>query len=203
MIDIVIADKNPLILAGLKLLFQTDERFRVRATASDGERFLEAISRMPVDVGITGWMMPYLDGRGLLEKLRHMEAAIPMIVYSGSLDADVPRQVMALGGAGFYSKQDAPDPLLGIVESVYEGKMVFPRIDVRALYENPFETLTPREHELIEALSEGLTNAQIGIQTGISINTVKFHLKNLYEKLATKNRAQTVAKYLSMRQGRR
>lgn len=200
-IDIIIADKNPLVLAGLKHIFLEDNRFRVRATASDGERFLEAINRMDVHVGIIGWGMPYLDGRGVLEAMRARNLNLPIIVYTGSLDPDVPRQVMANGGAGFCSKREAPEKILDIVAAVFDGKMIFPKIDVRSLYENPFETLTPREHELLAALAEGLTNAQIAKKTNISINTVKFHLKNLYEKLNTKNRAQTVAKYISMRQG--
>ncbi|MBT3239257.1 MAG: response regulator transcription factor, partial [Rhodospirillaceae bacterium] len=59
-IDIVIADKAPLIQGGLANLFDNDDRFTLIATAADGERFLEAVRRMTFDVGIIGWDMPYL-----------------------------------------------------------------------------------------------------------------------------------------------
>jgi two-component system nitrate/nitrite response regulator NarP len=57
--------------------------------------------------------------------------------------------------------------------------------------------LTPRERELLAALSEGRSNAQLAARFDISIQTVKFHLKNVYEKLGIGNRAQAVALYVS------
>jgi len=59
------------------------------------------------------------------------------------------------------------------------------------------DTLTKRERDLLASLAHGHTNAQIAKSLNISLNTVKFHLKNLYEKLSVNNRAQAVARYLA------
>jgi two-component system nitrate/nitrite response regulator NarP len=75
--------------------------------------------------------------------------------------------------------------------------MIFPFVDVRALHSCPFSSLTPRERELLAALSEGNSNAQLAARFEISVQTVKFHLKNVYEKLGIGNRAQAVALYVS------
>jgi len=195
-IDIAIADKSPLVQSGLNALFGADERFRVVAVAADGERFMSAVDRLSFDIGIIGWEMPYLTGAGVLTALRGRDDAPRIIVYTGSQDPDVPRQAMALGAAGFCHKKDPPERLVDAVLSVARGGMSFPYVDVRLLELNPLAALTDREREILIALSQGLTNQQLAKELDISLNTVKFHLKNLYGKLGVDNRAQAVARYL-------
>ncbi|MEO5337571.1 MAG: response regulator transcription factor [Magnetospirillum sp. WYHS-4] len=195
-IDIVIAEKSPLVQSGLEQLFSTDDRFTVMATAADGERFMEAVQRLCFDIGVIGWDLPYLDGRGVLDALRGRENSPRIVVYTGNASPDVPRQVMQMGGAGFCSKSEPPSRLVETVLAVAEGRMVFPFMDMSKPANDPFGSLTAREQELLAALSLGRTNAQIASDLDISLNTVKFHLKNLFSKLSVKNRAQAVACYL-------
>jgi len=195
-IDIAIADKSPIVQSGLRSLFEQDGRFRVVAVAADGERFMDAVDRLSFDIGIIGWEMPYLSGDALLRKLRGREGAPRIVVYTGSRDVDVPRQAMALGAAGFCHKSDPPERLVETVLAVARGRMAFPYVDVRLLEMNPLAGLTDREREILAALAEGMTNQQLAGALHISLNTVKFHLKNLYGKLGVDNRAQAVAKYL-------
>ncbi len=201
-IDIVIAEKNPLLQSSLIRLLDADDRFCLMAATADGERFLEAIERIPFDVGVIGWEMPYMDGRSVLQTLRGRTDLPRIVVYTGSGNPDVPRQAMTLGAAGFCSKREAPEQLLDTVLAVAAGRMVFPFIDVSSLAADPLAGLTPRERELLAALAGGLTNQQMAGQLDISLNTVKFHLKNLYDKLGVGNRAQAVAFYLKGRETR-
>ncbi len=201
MVDVVIADKNPLVLSGLRQLFADDPRFTVAFTASDGERFLEAVERRRPDVGIIGWVMPYCHGRDVLRALRDYEDAPRVVVYSGIPDVAVPQEVMQLGGAAFYSKSEPPEALLDVVWAVAAGRMVFPFLDVRRLREDPLHRLSPREQQLLHALGSGRTNAQLACDLGVSPNTIKFHLKNLYDKLSVRSRAQAVALLMSTHRG--
>lgn len=195
-IDIVIADKSPLVQTGLEALLAADHRFNVVAVAADGERFMDTVDRLYFDIGIIGWNMPYLDGRGVLEALNNRQSRPRIVIYTGNTTPDVPRQVMQLGGAGFCSKTEAPDRVVETLIAVSEGRMVFPFMDLSRPGTDPFASLTAREQELLSALANGRTNAQISEDLAISLNTVKFHLKNLYGKLSVKNRAQAVACYL-------
>lgn len=195
-IRIALAEKNPLLQQSLAALLGGGGRFQLAAVCPDGQCFVETLERSSFDVGVVGWEMPGLDGKGVLQNLRGRKDAPPVIVYTGSPNPDVPRQAMLLGAAGFCSKKDPPQALLDTIEAVAAGKMVFPFIDVASLAADPFAGLTPRERELLAALASGLTNAQIAKHLGISLNTVKFHLKNLFEKLDVSNRAQAVAHYL-------
>jgi len=81
--------------------------------------------------------------------------------------------------------------------------MSLPYIDMQALTSDPLKELTARERELLAALGNGWTNLQIASRIGISLNTVKYHLKNLYDKLGVNNRAMAVALYMSVTQNQR
>ena len=199
-IDIVVADKSPLIQGGIANIIDKDDRFTLLATAADGDRFLEAVRRMSFDIGIIGWDMPYLDGRGVLKALAETQEPAPkIIIYTGNSSPYVPRQVMQLGGAGFCGKNESPERLVETILAVAEGRMVFPFMDMSNPANDPFDALTAREQELLASLSEGRTNMQIAADLGISLNTVKFHLKNLYSKLNVKNRSQAVGCFLRTR----
>ena len=195
-IDLVFAEKNPLLRTSLLDFFAKDERFHLIAMCEDGERFVEAVKRLSFDVGVIGWEMPFMDGRSVLQALKNNSSSPRIIIYTGSNNSDVPRLAMSLGAAGFCSKNDQVSALVDTIISVASGRMIFPFIDISQLSNDPFASLTVRERELLSSLADGLTNAQIGKKLDISLNTVKFHLKNLYDKLDVNNRAQAVANYL-------
>jgi two-component system, NarL family, nitrate/nitrite response regulator NarP len=195
-VNIAIADKNPLVLAGLNALFEKDGRFNVVTTASDGEGFLNSVGRVAFDLGVIGWEMPLLDARHILAMLGKRPAAPKIVVYSGTSDSAAAADTLRLGGAGFVSKREPPERLLEVLASVAEGDMVFPFVDVRRVRPDPFDGLTNRERDLLAALGSGQTNAELAKEFGVSVNTIKFHLRNLFEKLNLRNRAQAISLYL-------
>ena len=78
--------------------------------------------------------------------------------------------------------------------------MVFPFVDVREL-QDPIQSLSKKERVILDALAKGLTNRQLSAELGISTNTVKFHLSNIFDKLSVKNRAHAIAFYYANRSG--
>ena len=89
----------------------------------------------------------------------------------------------------------AYDELVDIAAAIATGRMVFPFMDVRALKADPGDSLTEREKTLLAAFARGRANLELAAELEISVNTVKFHLRNLYEKLGFKNRSQAIAFY--------
>ena len=79
-INIVVSDKSPLIQVGLKTLFGCDKRFALVATAVDGVQFMEEIGRIDFDIGIIGWEMPGLNGRGVLKNMANINGPTPKII---------------------------------------------------------------------------------------------------------------------------
>lgn len=195
-IRIGLADKNPLIQAALKHLLSEDKRFKLMHIASGCEDFLANIEAEKIDVGIIGWVIGPCDGRFILDHVNKLDKPPRIIVYTGDESKIVPSQVMIHGGAAFVSKSEQPSVLMDTIVAVAAGRMVFPYLDVRSIYDNPLSTLTRREMEVLADLASGRTNKQIARDLGVSLNTIKFHVRNLYQKLSVNSRGQAIALYL-------
>lgn len=197
-IEIILAEANPLVLSAMAEVFEKDSRFSLVSTSSTAEGFLGTIMRVPCQVGIISWNLPVLGGAKVIEVLRE-QANSPKLVVYGSDDDELPRLAMAAGAAGFASRSSEVEVLLDTCVDVANGKMVFPFVDIRELQADPMQTLSRKERVMLEALSQGLTNRELSAELGISTNTVKFHLSNLYDKLSVRNRAQAIAFFYSSR----
>ncbi len=191
--SIVLANSNALVLQALGDLFEKDSRYSLIATSKTAEGLLETCLRLPVDIGIVEWSIPQLGAERLLGILRSRPLMPRMVVYANPYDTDVPRRALAAGAAAYCTSDTPQKSLLDIVAAVAEGRMVFPYVDVRGLNSDPRESLSEREKTILAELARGRTNTELAQELGISINTVKFHLRNLYEKLGLKNRAQAIA----------
>ena len=197
-ITVALADSNILVMSAMSEIFDHDPRFSLVATASTAEDFLGTVLRVPVQVGIIDWKLPTLGGQTLIEVLRDRTNAPRILVY-GDGSGDLPRQALEVGAAGFTPRNGPVDGLLDTCAAVAEGQMVFPFLDIREQQNDPIHLLTKREKALLEGLSRGLSNRQLAADFGISANTVKFHLSNLYEKLHVTSRTQAVAFFYSTR----
>lgn len=191
-IELAVCDKTPLVLTGLQAVLRDDARFNLVVSASDGERFMTALERIGFDFGVIGWEMPYMGGAEVLTSLRSLPRSPRIVVYSGTADAAAPREAMRLGAAAFVGKSETPARLIEVILAVADGQMVFPFTDLRALWDDPLAHLTPRERALLDALGSGKTNVELARTLDVSVNTIKFHLRNLFEKLGVRSRAQAV-----------
>lgn len=194
---IAIADKNPIVRAGLAEFIARDNRFAVRDLVSSGAEFLSLCEKQRIEIGVIGWALPDMTGGDVLRAVKRRTLPTRVIVYTGDFTPSVLREAVKSGAWGVASKADDPNVLLDTISSVHQGRMSIPFIDISALATDPLENLTVREKELLRALANGWTNEQIATRIGISRNTVKYHLKNLYEKIGASNRAMAVAMYLS------
>lgn len=201
-ISIILADSNPLVLSAMAEVFERNPRFSLVATSSTAEGFLGIAMRVPAQVGVIDWNLPVIGGARLLEVLREQESAPRIVVYADQ-GSEAHLVAMGAGAAGFVARNGPVESLLETCAAIAAGKMVFPFVDVRKLQNDPLAALSPRESKMLEALATGLTNRELAAHLGITTNTVKFHLSNLYDKLSLKNRAQAIAFYYSHRQGSR
>jgi len=198
---IAIGDKSPVVRAGLSDFISRDGRFEVIEAVPTGGAFLALCERRPIDIGILGWALTDMTGGDVLAALKERQLATRVIVYTGEAGRDVLRQAVKGGAWGFVSKSEEPAMLTDAIATVARGRLSLPYIDLQALMHDPLDALTARERELLGALANGWTNLQIAARFGISGNTVKYHLKNLYDKLGVNNRAMAVALFLSTPRG--
>jgi two-component system nitrate/nitrite response regulator NarP len=197
-IEVTIADQNPVVRSGLEALVQRDGRFSVCGIHATGEALIEALKAKPVEIAIVGWTLPDMTGGAVLSRIKQEKWQTRVVIYTGERSSEVLRHAIKGGAWGFVSKTEDPQVLLEAVVSVARGRLSLPYVDIDLLNHDPLEGLTARERELLAALANGWTNLQIAARTGISRNTVKYHLKNLYDKLGVSNRAMAVALHVSV-----
>ncbi|MCI0601026.1 MAG: response regulator transcription factor [Beijerinckiaceae bacterium] len=195
-VNIAIADKNPMVLRALEALLTRDRRFNLLLMTSNGAQFLSSLAQFPVSLGVIGWELPPLRAPEILQSLARRPAAPKIVVYSGTRNPVAPAETLRLGGAGFVSKLSPPERLLEVFAAVAAGDMVFPFVDIHKARPDPLTSLTHRERDLLAALESGQSNAQLAREFGVSVNTVKFHLRNLFGKLDVRNRTQAICLYL-------
>jgi len=195
-IDVALADANTLMLSALAEIIERDDRFSLMSTTSSAESFLQIALGVPCTTAVLDWNLPSTGAEKVLQTLRDHDSPTRVIVCTHSGLPEVAKRSMAAGAAGVFSHTDPTEKLLDAIIDVAQGKMVFPYLDVRELYD-PLRALTTTEKAILLSLASGKTNKELSTEHGISINTVKFHLRNLYDKLAVSNRAQAIAFYYS------
>ena len=193
---IVLADDHALLLEGLRSLISAERDLQVVATATDGERLLDAVRRFRPDVAVVDLKMPFMDGPTCIRKLRAEGCPVRVVVLSALSDARSMREAIEAGADGFVLKTDPPKATLAAIRQVAAGQMVFPQGARRWLQRgDEAEQLSDREAAVLELLAEGRSNAAIARSLRMSENTVKFHLRNLYSKLGVANRTEAAARY--------
>ncbi len=203
-IRVIIADNHRLILAGLRSLMAEEKDITVIATATDGERLLDAVKRFHPDVVIADVQMPYIDGITCIGHIRHINLATRILLLTAEPDPQTMQAALTGGTDGLLLKTDPPEQLIQAVRQVMAGQLVYTAVARRWLQSNRpqpgtatsaslsagVETLSEREREVLQLVAHGHTNSQVAQQLHISQNTVKHHLKNIYKHLSVTNRTE-------------
>ena len=199
---LVLADDHALVLDGLRMVASAEPDLHVVATATDGERALEAVQRFRPDVVVLDVQMPHMGGLDCLSRVRATVPTTRVLMLSAFADAPALRAAVERGADGYALKTDPPQATLRAIRDVADGRLVFPA-SVRRWLAGPRgvdpDALTEREEAVLQLLAEGRTNAQIAAAVFLSENTVKFHLRNLFTKLGVTNRTEAAAKRLQRR----
>ena len=199
-IRIVLADDHALVIEGLRTLIDRQPDMEVVATVYDGDELLAFLAEHPdVDIAVLDVQMPYSGLRALSELRRH-DHPVRILILTAFADGESIQSALQLGAEGFALKTESPTQTIDAIRQVAQGRLVFPRAAQRWMSTFGRGTehtpqLSDREQEVLQHLSRGLPNAEIGTALSVSENTVRFHLKNIYDKLNVSNRTEAVAWY--------
>ncbi len=206
-IRLVLADDHALVLEGLRALLAAQPDLKVIATATDGERLMEAVTRFQPDLVVLDLQMPYADGITCLQRIRQADLPVRVLVLSAFGDSENLRAALAAEADGFALKTEPPQNTLAAIRQVAAGQIVFPAAARRWLSPradkstSPLEALSERERAVLALVAEGLGNAPIAEQLSVAESTVKFHLQNIFQKLGVTNRTEAAAVYHRLARG--
>jgi DNA-binding NarL/FixJ family response regulator len=203
MIDVVLADDEAMVRAGVRAILATDSDIEVVAEAADGRQAVELVRAHRPHVVLLDIRMPGLDGLAAADEIAAAAPATNVIMLTTfGQDAYIAR---ALGGgaAGFLLKASDPRELIAAVHAVADGAaFLSPAVAHRVIrgYRDAggraaqarqrVNALTDRERDVLALLGAGHSNAEIGRTLYIVEGTVKAHVSSILDKLGARNRVQ-------------
>jgi DNA-binding NarL/FixJ family response regulator len=203
--SVVLADDQPLVRAGFRLILEAEEDFEVVGEAGDGEEALAVTLRLQPDVVLMDVQMPKLDGLEATRRIAKDPTILTRVLILTTFERDdYVFEALRAGASGFMLKNAAPEDLVRAVRVVAAGEaLLAPSITRRVIadyVQRPapnrhaagLDQLTERELEVLRLLATGKSNAELAQELYLGEGTVKTHVSHVLGKLGLRDRVQAV-----------
>lgn len=178
---ILLVDDHPLFSEGLAAFLSASRSRWTLRRAETATAALETFkAEKPIDLVILDLNLPDADGLSTLQALKHLSPDTPVIVLSARDDNEAVRDVLARGGDGYVCKNEAPQRLVHMIESLTGSGPADAKL------------LTDRQLQILRLLAEGCSNKAIQTRMGIAERTVTAHLTGLFRALGAHSRVQAL-----------
>jgi DNA-binding NarL/FixJ family response regulator len=192
----------------LATLLGRDPRIHCLATYASAEAALADLPRHPPEVALVDINLPGMNGIDCVAQLKSKLPTLHVLMLTTYEESDLIFNSLRAGARGYLLKKMVPTELIPAIEQVRAGgapmSMQVARkvvdyfrhaTDRASLVTGPIESLTPREHEVLTLLAKGCLYKEMSDRLGISMNTIRTHLKRIYEKLHVQSRTEAAARY--------
>lgn len=189
----------------LMVLINGSEGFRCASAHRSAEEALAGIPSAQPDVALVDINLPRQSGIDCVRQLKAQSPSLHCLMLTMYEDTDLIFKSLTAGASGYLLKRTPPARLLDAILEVQQGGAPMSGKIARVVVQyfqqlkgpDPTtETLTRRERELLDLLAKGHRYKEIAETLGISFDTVRAHLRNIYDKLQVRSRTEAVVKYL-------
>ena len=191
---VLIADDHSVVRMGMSALLSAEGDIKIVAEAKNGgEAIAAALSKRP-DVIVMDIEMPKMDGIEATRSILAQQPDAKILILTSFATTDRIAKAIKAGALGAIMKNADDSEMVAAVRAAAQGKSCIAK-DVKRLFREdpPTPELSPRQHEILDSITRGLTNADIAKQLGISIDMVKKHMNALMQKMNAANRSEAVA----------
>ena len=207
-IRVAVVEDSRDIRVGLIALIDSTPGFASAGAYDSMEPALEGIDRVTPDVVLIDLGLPRMSGAEGIRRLKSRHPQLALVVLTIYDDDDRIFQALCGGACGYLLKKTPPDRLVeGIREAMAGGSPVSPEVARRMIalfrdFQPPpkgHSELTPHEIRVLRLLVDGHNYKTAAVELGVSVNTIAFHMKQIYEKLHVHSKSEAVAKALRQR----
>lgn len=207
-LSVVIVEDEHDVREGLALLINDTAGFRCPRSCRTMEEAIAWLDRNPPDVLLTDLRLPGMSGVDGIRQIRERFPNLPVVALTVHDNDGHVFDALCAGASGYLLKNTPPERLIeSLKEAANGGAPMSPEVARRVVkvfreYRPPPRAsyhLTPQENELLRLLVDGHHKKTAADVMGISVNTVSFHLKNIYGKLQVHSKTEAVAKALRER----
>lgn len=193
-IRVLIADDHTIVRIGLATLLNAEKDIEVVGEAKNGEMAVAEALRLNPDVVVMDLMMPKMDGAAATAELREKLPSAKVIILTTFGASDGIAHALESGAAGALMKTADDAVLVSTIRKVAAGERVISP-DIKKLLAEypPIPKLTPRQIEVLQSMTRGLTNRDIATQLGIRQDRVNEHVAAILTKIGAANRTEAVA----------
>jgi len=204
-IRIAVVEDDKTVREGLQMLLNGSPGYSCIAAFGSGEEALKGIPEILPDVVLMDINLPGINGIECILKLKVQDLPVLFIMLTVFEDADAIFRSLSAGACGYLLKNTPPAKLLEAIRDVYRGgspmsgeiaRKVVQSFQPPADRPNISTNLTKREEEILGLLSQGYFYKEIATSLSISVETVRTHIRNIYEKLQVRTRTEAILKYL-------
>ena len=201
---VVLVDDQPLVRVGLQRILSSETDLEVIGEASDGAQALNLLETTAADVVVMDIRMRGMDGIEATRRIRDGDGP-PVLVLTTFDDDEILWGAIDAGAAGFVLKEATADDLIRATRTVANGgswldPIVTPRVLKhhrdhvlpQAREAGRSEALTDRENDVLLAMAQGMTNAEIADELIVGVATVKSHVGSIFSKLGVRDRAGAI-----------
>ena len=193
-IRILIADDHAIVRTGLASLLGRKPDLEVVGEAEDGEAAVAETLRLKPDVVVMDLLMPRTNGAEATAAIHARQPETKILILTSYGDANDIRVALGNGATSAAVKSLPNAELVDVIRATAAGtRFLSPEVAQLLATDEPIADLSPRQRQILESIARGLSNAQIALLLGISPESVKTHVANLYGKIGAANRSEAVA----------